>query len=193
MVSERMAPAWSTSCSSARSYDHARRRPPSPGEALASFPIYTRATDTARLLDDNKLQIEHVMPQTLGDGPHGAAWRQMLGPEWDRVHSRLVHTLGNLTLTGYNQPLSNSPYEVKRQEFAKSHLELNRYFAHSAIWDAEAIRRRGAHLAVRLAEIWPRPLQEGEQPAAGSVEWTAAELREFWNGLTARCQRALAA
>ncbi|MBI3966859.1 MAG: DUF262 domain-containing protein [Chloroflexi bacterium] len=183
------------------------------GEALASFPIYTRATDTARLLllaleeseqhkepvdvaqllNDNKLQIEHVMPQTLGDSPHGDAWRHMLGPEWDRVHSRLLHTLGNLTLTGYNQPLSNSSYEVKRQELAKSHLELNRYFANSAIWEAEAIRRRGAHLAVRLAEIWPRPLLEGEQPAAGAVEWTAAELRELWNGLTARCQRALAA
>lgn len=31
-----------------------------------------------------------------------ARWRTALGEEWERVHEIYLHTLGNLTLTGYN-------------------------------------------------------------------------------------------
>jgi Protein of unknown function (DUF1524) len=42
----------------------------------------------------------------------------MLGEEWEQIHDALLHTLGNLTLTGYNMELSNSPFETKRVELS---------------------------------------------------------------------------
>ena len=60
------------------------------------------------------LQIEHVMPQTLTD-----SWKATLGEEWETIHDLLLHTVGNLTLTGYNAPLSNDEYSRKREILAR--------------------------------------------------------------------------
>ena len=43
-----------------------------------------------------------------------AAWKNGLGPEWERVHQTWLHTLGNLTLTGYNSEYSDRPFLEKR-------------------------------------------------------------------------------
>ena len=51
--------------------------------------------------------IEHIMPQNK-DLP--AAWREALGQDWQQVHERWLHTLGNLTLTGYNSEYSDRPF-----------------------------------------------------------------------------------
>ena len=52
----------------------------------------------------------------------------MLGEEWEKIHDTLLHTLGNLTLTGYNTELSNSAFDIKQVELDRSHLDLNNYF-----------------------------------------------------------------
>jgi len=43
--------------------------------------------------------IEHIMPQNEELKPE---WCKDLGSDWKRVHEQYLHTLGNLTLTGYN-------------------------------------------------------------------------------------------
>ena len=53
-----------------------------------------------------KLSIEHVMPQTLASKD----WQAMLGDDFERIHRDYLHTLANLTLTGYNSEYSNRPY-----------------------------------------------------------------------------------
>lgn len=123
--------------------------------ALEEAEGHKEALDVDAMLGQNKLQIEHVMPQAVGDDAHGQAWQDMLGQDWRAAHDALVDTLGNLTLTGYNPSLSNKPYEEKCEEYDRSHLELNRYFATQAIWDASAIRARGKELAADIAAIWP--------------------------------------
>ena len=50
--------------------------------------------------------IEHIMPQ---NEELSSSWRTALGPEWKRVHEEWLHTLGNLTLTGYNSEYGDSP------------------------------------------------------------------------------------
>jgi hypothetical protein len=55
-----------------------------------------------------KIQIEHIMPQTLTK-----QWEKELGPEYLLVHHDWLHTLGNLTLTGYNPELSNKSFAEK--------------------------------------------------------------------------------
>jgi hypothetical protein len=89
------------------------------------------------------------MPQTLTD-----SWKEALGENWETVHELLLHTVGNLTLTGYNAPLSNDDYRLKREILLNSHLELNRYFEPVIQWDDQSIRTRAEVLADRALQIW---------------------------------------
>ena len=61
------------------------------------------------------LTVEHIMPQVLTD-----EWRDTLGLDAYEIHSLLLHTLGNLTLTGYNPELSNRSFSGKRRLFQNS-------------------------------------------------------------------------
>jgi uncharacterized protein DUF1524 len=57
-----------------------------------------------------------------------ASWKSALGPEWQRVHQTWLHTLGNLTLTGYNSEYSDKPFLEKRDMpggFRDSPLRMN--------------------------------------------------------------------
>ena len=69
--------------------------------------------------------IEHILPQNPS---LSAAWQQDLGPEWERVQKQWLHTLGNLTLTGYNAEYSDHPFAEKRDMkggFKESPLKMN--------------------------------------------------------------------
>lgn len=102
------------------------------------------------LVPFDSLTIEHVMPQTLSDW-----WKTNLGEEWQAVHELYLHTLGNLTLTAYNSELSNDPFPSKKDRFATSHVELNRYFEPVMIWNRDAIDVRSKALADQALTIWP--------------------------------------
>ena len=111
------------------------------------------------------LQIEHVMPQTLTD-----SWKVALGENWETVHDLLLHTVGNLTLTGYNAPLSNDDYSRKREILLTSHLELNKYFEAVTEWDEQAIRQRAEILADKALRVWSyfgQAQTEAESPLQG--------------------------
>src|SRR5579859_6111968 len=107
--------------------------------------------------------IEHIMPQN----EHlSIEWQQMLGSEWQNVHETYLHRLGNLTLTGYNLELSDSPFLVKRDHeggFANSPLRLNQGLRKLERWDAAEIEERGQALADRAVSIWPMPHLFAEQ------------------------------
>ena len=96
------------------------------------------------------LTIEHVMPQTLTPW-----WREHLGENCDETHAVLLHTLGNLTLTGYNGELTNDTFPAKRKILLASHLELNGEFAELQRWTEAEIKLRAARLADRALGIWP--------------------------------------
>ena len=55
------------------------------------------------------LSIEHIMPQTLTE-----EWKVNLGHDWLEIHQLYLHTIGNLTLTGYNSEIRNSSFIKKR-------------------------------------------------------------------------------
>lgn len=98
------------------------------------------------------LTIEHIMPQTLTP-----AWKQMLGSQFESVHNQYLDTVGNLTLTGYNSPLSNSDFLTKKAIYATSNVTLNSYFAPLTKWAETEIIQRGIHLADQAVQIWRRP------------------------------------
>jgi uncharacterized protein with ParB-like and HNH nuclease domain len=108
--------------------------------------------DHNEMADLSEVTVEHIMPQTLTP-----AWIELLGPEYESVHSKWLHTLGNLTLTGYNPELSNRSFKEKREILAESHLELNKYFAKVESWGPKEIVARANDLLKRAKSIWPRP------------------------------------
>lgn len=109
-----------------------------------------RAHGHKEAIDYNGLTIEHVMPQTLTDD-----WRADLGENWEVTHELMLHTLGNLTLTGYNPELSNANYSRKRDILCGSHISLNSHFRNSETWGEDAIDRRADVLAGFALRIWP--------------------------------------
>jgi uncharacterized protein with ParB-like and HNH nuclease domain len=109
------------------------------------------------------LTIEHVMPQTLTK-----EWHTELGSDAEMTHELYLHTIGNLTLTGYNPELSNEPFRVKRDLLKGSHLELNGCFDSVSRWSREEIKDRGSSLADRALTIWPYFGDESTQEVSAS-------------------------
>lgn len=101
--------------------------------------------------------IEHILPQN----PNlSAAWKQALGSEWERIHQQWLHTLGNLTLTGYNAEYSDRPFTEKRDMtggFKESPLKLNAGLGLLETWNEASIQERANRLADQAITVWGSP------------------------------------
>ncbi|MFI6581745.1 DUF262 domain-containing protein [Embleya sp. NPDC050493] len=154
-------------------------------EAIRTKPIYLQSQKTQqrfvlRRLEESlapnepvdfeqaKLTIEHVLPQSPGE-----EWLALLaadaeaGESAEDVHRRLVHTLGNLTLTSQNSHLSNHPFERKQDLLRSSSLEMNKRIAGTDSWGATEILARADELAERAITLWPAPLPGVERVERG--------------------------
>ena len=138
-------------------------------EALINFPLYSNGKPAQRRLildtlaqelngkepvDLSTLSIEHIMPQTPTP-----EWEKMLKDEKEEAYESWLHRLGNLTLTGYNSELSNSPFATKREHLASSSLKMNRDIAEATEWTPRQMRKRVEKLASCAMEIWPGPVE----------------------------------
>lgn len=106
--------------------------------------------------------IEHIMPQ---NEDLSSSWQTALGPEWQRVHETWLHTLGNLTLTGYNSEYSDKPFVAKRDMeggFKESPLKVNAGLGILEQWDETAIKNRAGQLAEKALDVWPAPRLSAE-------------------------------
>ena len=102
--------------------------------------------------------IEHILPQNPNLSP---AWCQALGGDWQRVQQQWLHTLGNLTLTGYNSEYSDRPFPEKRDMkggFKESPLRLNAGFGQVEGWNEQAIKERATKLADEARLVWAAPV-----------------------------------
>lgn len=66
------------------------------------------------MMENGDLTIEHIMPQTLTD-----EWKTELGEDYQTVYDQNIHTLKNLTLTGYNSKYSNNSFTEKNGDWYK--------------------------------------------------------------------------
>ena len=102
--------------------------------------------------------IEHILPQNEN---LSAVWRAALGSEWKQVQARWLHTLGNLTLTGYNAEYSDHPFAKKRDMtggLKESPLRLNEGLGALDVWNEDTIQERAERLATKAAKVWARPV-----------------------------------
>jgi uncharacterized protein with ParB-like and HNH nuclease domain len=97
------------------------------------------------------ITIEHIMPQTLNE-----QWRKMLGERAVEIYGQWLHTVGNLTLSGYNPDMGNQSFEEKKKVLRESHIELTRDIVECEVWNESTIKVRGAMLADRAVVVWKR-------------------------------------
>jgi hypothetical protein len=101
--------------------------------------------------------IEHILPQ---NPDLSVQWQTMLGQNWKEVQEQYLHTLGNLTLTGYNSELSDKPFTLKKSivgGFNDSPIRLNEFLRKTDIWNEEQIQLRAKELAIKAKNIWFAP------------------------------------
>ncbi|MCT2898620.1 DUF262 domain-containing protein [Lentilactobacillus buchneri] len=107
---------------------------------------------TKETIDFNDAQVEHIMPQRLN-----AEWRLQV-TNADKVKEQFGGTLGNLTLTKYNQEMSNKPYYEKREYYQDSNVFLTREVAKTYDhWGKDTITDRTRKLTDELIKIFPMP------------------------------------
>ncbi|PUD51634.1 hypothetical protein C2R66_03465 [Helicobacter pylori] len=103
---------------------------------------------------------EHIMPQTLEE-----EWERDLGENFQAIHDKYLHTIGNLTLTGYNQEYSNKSFQEKRdmeKGFKQSPLRLNQGLRDLESFGEKEIEKRANDLADFALKIWTYPNLDAE-------------------------------
>jgi uncharacterized protein with ParB-like and HNH nuclease domain/predicted transport protein len=101
--------------------------------------------------------IEHILPQ---NPELSIEWQKMLGEDWKEVQSKYLHSLGNLTLTGYNSELSDKSFSEKKKMdggFDDSPIRLNDYLRKVDVWNSDNIEARARELAEKARQIWFAP------------------------------------
>ncbi|MFP6300814.1 DUF262 domain-containing protein [Helicobacter pylori] len=116
--------------------------------------------DTKEPVNIKECTIEHIMPQTLTE-----EWERDLGENFQAIHDKYLHTIGNLTLTGYNKEYNNKPFKEKRDRengFKQSPLRLNQSLRGLEVFGEEQIKKRANDLADWALKIWTYPKLDAE-------------------------------
>lgn len=111
--------------------------------------------DVVKELTEKNITIEHIMPQTLSD-----KWKTALGNDWERIHEQYLHTMANLTLTGYNSQYSNLTFIEKRdmeKGFKDSAFRLNNFVKSCEQWTETELKARQKELQNVFMRLWPMP------------------------------------
>lgn len=106
-------------------------------------------------LDTENLSIEHIMPQNKN---LSMSWQKMLGENWQSVHEKYLHTLGNLTLTGYNSELGDKPFEKKKEKLEETITHIAVLYSDvkdKSEWNSVNMEKRAKRLAEIILKLFP--------------------------------------
>ncbi len=116
--------------------------------------------NTKEPVNTQECTIEHIMPKKLTE-----EWERDLGENFQAIHDKYLHTIGNLTLIGYNQEYSNNSFQEKRdmeKGFKQSPLRLNQSLKNLESFGEEEIEKRANDLADFALKIWTYPNLDAE-------------------------------
>ncbi len=116
--------------------------------------------NTKEPVNTKECTIEHIMPKTLN-----LEWERDLGENFQAIHDKYLHTIGNLTLTGYNQEYNNNSFQEKRdmeKGFKQSPLKLNQSLKDLESFGEKEIEKRANDLADFALKIWTYPKLDAE-------------------------------
>ena len=107
--------------------------------------------DSKEFLLTEDMSVEHIMHQTLSN-----AWISMLGEDYYKIHEEYLHTLGNLSLTGYNSSMGNKSFDSKKETLkSKSKANfLNQDVLDKENWTEAEIKLRAERLSQTILSIF---------------------------------------
>lgn len=129
------------------------------------------------MMENGDLTIEHIMPQTLTDD-----WKKELGDDYQSIYDQNIHTLKNLTLTGYNSKFSNNPFAFKKTcegGFKDSGLNLNKPLLDYDNWTSSEMQDRLEKLLKQADSLWPYPKSDFVPPKKDIVTVTLDDDEEL--------------
>ena len=133
------------------------------------------------MMESQQLSIEHIMPQTPTE-----SWKRALGPNWKELYETRLHTLCNLTLTGYNSKYSNKDFIEKKtveNGFKDSGLKLNKLLLDFDKWTSDEMTKRQKYLIKQSLKLWPYP-ETSFVPARAIVDEVTLEDADDLTGRT---------
>ncbi|GAA8629632.1 DUF262 and DUF1524 domain-containing protein [Helicobacter pylori] len=116
--------------------------------------------DRKERVPTHEYTTEHIMPQKLEE-----EWKRDLGENFQEIHNKYLHTIGNLTLTGYNSTYRNKSFQEKRgmeKGFKDSPLRLNQGLRGLESFGEKEIKKRANDLADLALKIWTYPKLDAE-------------------------------
>lgn len=123
--------------------------------ALCKYLLCAIENQGKETLDTENLSIEHIMPQNKN---LSMSWQKMLGENWQSVHEKYLHTLGNLTLTGYNSELGDKPFEKKKEKLEETITHIAVLYSDvkdKSEWNSVNMEKRAKHLAEIILKLFP--------------------------------------
>lgn len=108
--------------------------------------------NSKEVIDIQDLTIEHVLPQK----ENASSWVKALGEKYKEIYNTFLHTLGNLTITGYNGELGTRSFDEKK-EIIRTYSKANRLnsdILNQSKWDDVSIKNRARNLAERIMEMF---------------------------------------
>ena len=106
-------------------------------------------------IETNNLTIEHILPQNKN---LSVEWQEMLGENWEFDKEKYQHTLGNLTLTGYNSELGDRPFSEKLELLDSKNTKvvtLYKDVKECKEWNVDAIVKRANILSDIILNLFP--------------------------------------
>lgn len=122
--------------------------------ALCKYLLVSIENEGKEQLVTTNLTIEHVLPQTKN---LSTTWQQMLGENWQADRDRYLHTLGNLTLTGYNSELGDKPFAEKKELLSEVHTKVVKLYETIKCcneWNATTIEARADVLSKKITRLY---------------------------------------
>ena len=121
--------------------------------------------EKVNIIGEEQITIEHIFPQE----PEESWKRELKEKDFIDFKEKYLHTIGNLTLSGYNGKLSNKSFKEKRdmnksggeQGYKYSRLWINRGLGNLEEWNIENYMNRSEILTNRFISIWKLPHIEG--------------------------------
>ncbi len=143
--------------------------------ALCKFLLIAVENQTKEKVETAALSIEHIMPQNKN---LSKSWQNMLGENWEYVHDRYLHTLGNLTLTGYNSELGDKPFEEKKERLENPETPTHITILYKGVlnqdtWAEPQIQARAKELSETILKLFPI-----EKPET-TVEFNDPRYKEY--------------
>lgn len=123
--------------------------------ALCKYLLVAIENQGKEQIKTDALTIEHIMPQNKN---LSTAWQRMLGNDWELVRERYLHTLGNLTLTGYNSELGDLPFAEKLDKLAEKNTHVTVLYSdvkNKTEWTAQTMGSRAERLSEEVLKLFP--------------------------------------